>query len=335
MGRKVDRSADVYALGVMAFECLTGRVPYTGTTPVAILMKHVQEPVPEPPASELAVPLSTVVRRCLAKTPEERWPSAGAFVAALDQAAAGATAGAGLAPLTTLELPPTPASGMPSPLPRKLLWVAAGGVAGLAVLALALRLLVPTPSGPHPAGAVPAPAPPPSRAAEPKPDPPTTPPLVTAAAATVSRPAGKEALPTPAPTPEANPAPTPGPATLRASGGRIRVFCEAKLEPVLFRKADSKDVADSLKDLKEAIAEHGTLDLVPRDEADAVVQVLERGREPALIGMRKVRVRIVLGRESVELTGQDSMRGFNTWSGAANGAAKRVEAWLKRRLAGE
>ncbi len=61
--------------------------------------------------------------------------------------------------------------------------------------------------------------------------------------------------------------------------------------------------------------------------------MLERGREPAVIGMRKVRVRVVLGDQSVELTGQDSMKGFNTWSGAANGAAKQVESWLKGRLA--
>ena len=56
MGEKVDRLADVYALGIVAFECLTGRVPYTGTTPVAILMKHVQEPVPEPTAAEVTAP---------------------------------------------------------------------------------------------------------------------------------------------------------------------------------------------------------------------------------------------------------------------------------------
>jgi hypothetical protein len=48
--------------------------------------------------------------------------------------------------------------------------------------------------------------------------------------------------------------------------------------------------------------------------------------------MRKVRVRVVVGRESVEFAGQDGMTGFNTWSGAANGTAKRVESWLKDRL---
>ena len=105
MGEKVDRLADVYALGVVAFECLTGRVPYTGTTPVAILMKHVQEPVPEPTAAEVAPPLAAVLRRCLAKTPAERWPSAGAFAAALDAGRGGRDAGASLESLPTLEVP--------------------------------------------------------------------------------------------------------------------------------------------------------------------------------------------------------------------------------------
>jgi len=63
------------------------------------------------------------------------------------------------------------------------------------------------------------------------------------------------------------------------------------------------------------------------------VQVLERGREPAVIGMRKVRVRVMVAGRTAELTGQDSLKGFNTWSGAANGAAKQVESWLRSRLA--
>jgi hypothetical protein len=48
--------------------------------------------------------------------------------------------------------------------------------------------------------------------------------------------------------------------------------------------------------------------------------------------MRKVRVRVILGDQSVELSGQDSVASFNTWSGAANGAAKQVESWLMGRL---
>jgi hypothetical protein len=115
--------------------------------------------------------------------------------------------------------------------------------------------------------------------------------------------------------------------------GKVRVYCEAKLEPTFFRKTEAKDVADSLADLREAFAKHGKLDVVDSpDAADAVVQVLERGRQPAAIGMRKVRVRVVVGAATVELVGQDSMTSFNTWSGAAGGAAKQVEAWLAERL---
>jgi hypothetical protein len=125
-----------------------------------------------------------------------------------------------------------------------------------------------------------------------------------------------------------SPAPTPTPAPARE--GPLRVFCEAKLEPAQFRKTQPKDVEDSLKDLEQALAKHGKLELVPRGQADAIVQVLERGREPAVVGMRKVRVRVLLGGRTVELLGQDSMTGFNTWSGAANGAAKQIESWLER-----
>jgi hypothetical protein len=111
------------------------------------------------------------------------------------------------------------------------------------------------------------------------------------------------------------------------------VYCEARLEPTVFKKTEAKDVLDSLVDLEKALRERRNLEIVGRrDQADAVVQVLERGREPAVVGMRKVRVRVVLGRESVELVGQDSMTGFNTWSGAAKGAARQAEAWLERRL---
>ena len=101
---------------------------------------------------------------------------------------------------------------------------------------------------------------------------------------------------------------------------------------VLFPNTAAKDVADSAKDLREALEKRGQVEMAAsRAQADALVQVLERGRQPARFGMRKVRVRVSLGAESLEILGQDSATSFNTWSGAAGGAARQIEAWLARR----
>jgi serine/threonine-protein kinase len=80
---KVDRRADIYALGIVAYEMLVGRVPFSADTPVAVLMKHLQEPLPLPPPSAVPEPLLRPLLKCTAKKPEDRWESAGAFVAAL------------------------------------------------------------------------------------------------------------------------------------------------------------------------------------------------------------------------------------------------------------
>jgi len=358
MGTKVDRLADVYSIGVMAFECLTGRAPYTGTTPVAILMKHVQEPVPEPAPAELAPALAAVVRRCLAKAPADRWPSAGAFAAALEQAAAGLTPAAGSGALPTLTVPPTPIPGLtrvstrPSERRRAWPWAVASALALAALvgggLLAARRLRPPTPPVPSAEVLAPTstPSPPPTtrrpeRSATPVPGrevasttrtvaPTPTPVVATPHPTPTPTPPSAVAEPTPAPPTPTPPAPAPTPTPPRT--GRIRVYCETKLEPVLFRKTAQKDVADSLADVEKAIAKRGVLEVVPREQAEAVVQVLERGRDPAVVGMRKVRVRVILGDQSVELSGQDSVASFNTWAGAANGTAKQVESWLKGRL---
>ncbi len=90
-GAPVDPRSDLYSLGIVLYEMLTGNVPFTGDTPVEIAMKHLSQ-VPEPP-SELRpdVPhaLDAVVMRALAKDPDQRYGSAEEMDADLARAARG------------------------------------------------------------------------------------------------------------------------------------------------------------------------------------------------------------------------------------------------------
>jgi eukaryotic-like serine/threonine-protein kinase len=73
-GAPVDQTSDLYSVGVVLYELLTGVVPFSGDTPVEIAMKHLSN-VPEPPSSKRAeIPrdLDMVVMRALAKDPSER-----------------------------------------------------------------------------------------------------------------------------------------------------------------------------------------------------------------------------------------------------------------------
>lgn len=89
-GMDVTASSDVYSIGVMLLEMLTGRVPFDGENAIAIAMKQVSEPAPAPSSINPAVPaaLDAVVLRALAKDPAERFASAKEMLEALDAAEA-------------------------------------------------------------------------------------------------------------------------------------------------------------------------------------------------------------------------------------------------------
>jgi DNA-binding response OmpR family regulator len=76
-GEDVDLKADIYSLGVMAFEMFTGRRPFIATNPVALGYQHVHVPPMEPLAlrSDLLPRLSVIILRCLEKSPQKRFHS--------------------------------------------------------------------------------------------------------------------------------------------------------------------------------------------------------------------------------------------------------------------
>src|SRR3954453_69785 len=94
-GQRVGAASDLYSIGVIVYEMLTARVPFTGESAVSIALKHVSE---EPLALRSLRPdvhprLEQAVGRALLKDPAQRYASADEFIAALEQARAAIVSG--------------------------------------------------------------------------------------------------------------------------------------------------------------------------------------------------------------------------------------------------
>ncbi len=150
-GQEVDGRADIYALGVILYQMLTGDVPFKADTPMSLLLKHVNEPVPSVCARRPDLPpaIDYVIQRALAKDPSARFASVGEMVGALRAAAQ--REGESAAPTTVV----SPLRQAASQKRKVYLWaglgflllvaMVAGGVFWLAPWGAALALPSPSP----------------------------------------------------------------------------------------------------------------------------------------------------------------------------------------------
>ena len=126
---KLSPAADLYSLGVTLFQLLTGRVPFTGKTEYEIIEAHLKKPPPEIEKLNPAVPkeLASLIKKALAKRPEERFKSAEEFLVAIK-------ALKGAQPQSSRVSPKSPRVSLPFSFQRRYYW--------LLLAALALILLV-------------------------------------------------------------------------------------------------------------------------------------------------------------------------------------------------
>jgi serine/threonine-protein kinase len=138
--KEPDARSDVYSLGVVVYEMVTGKVPFSGTTPLSIMRGHADKPPPLPSKvnPDVSPAVEAVLLKALAKKREARYQSAGEMVEALQQAVSEAVVGGVKAPaLSPAEPALTPTPARPA-LPWR--WVAGVGAAVVVVVALSIAL---------------------------------------------------------------------------------------------------------------------------------------------------------------------------------------------------
>jgi serine/threonine-protein kinase len=176
-GRSVTEASDLYSIGIVLFEMLTGRAPFEGDSAVAVALQHVNQPPPSPRETKPELPpeLEAVVLKALAKDPAHRYRDADSFIKDLEAVearlragpvdvestavfapVAAATAPTALAPTPPVAAPPPPPPaamepGPPPPPPgeppeghpeRRRRWLVAALVGGIAALALIAFLVL-------------------------------------------------------------------------------------------------------------------------------------------------------------------------------------------------
>jgi serine/threonine protein kinase len=97
LGEAGDERSDLYSLGVIFFQLVTGRLPYDGDSPLAVILKHLNEPIPSARAlnPQISEEIDGVIRRLIAKNPDDRYQSAVELIADLERIERGEPIAAG------------------------------------------------------------------------------------------------------------------------------------------------------------------------------------------------------------------------------------------------
>jgi peptide/nickel transport system substrate-binding protein len=146
LGKPADYRSDVYSLGIVFYELVVGRNPYKADTPLAVLLKHVSEPLPRPRDTirDLPEAVERVLFKALAKKPEDRFQDMATFAQALENLAQGKKA-------SVARVSPAVPTGRKTEL-RTVAVTAGISLAALAVVAIGATLLL----GVYPGGETPA-----------------------------------------------------------------------------------------------------------------------------------------------------------------------------------
>ena len=152
---EVDQRSDIYSLGIILYEMVTGRVPFVAETPLAVILKHVSDPLPPPSTLKSDIPeaIERVILKALAKHPQDRFATVNEFLSAWKRAVEGSKPLHSTAPTMLMDDTPsarphtaqtygTPATGTrqgspaPKAAPKSRGWAgwAAGCLVGLCAL---------------------------------------------------------------------------------------------------------------------------------------------------------------------------------------------------------